>query len=435
MKKSIICLFWAAFLASCSHTPTPSGENVIPVAEGISNVVDKLPLSKIAEGLEIIPLETTDSSLFNYSQTRNVVVSPDLILVSEFDRVLSFSRSDGKYLRDIGQFGQGDVDFNYCSGMGINTAKKCIYIASGFCAENKLKIYSFDGTYQGDMSVAKTGIQLQGTQNHRELRDYAYWNGRHVLRRMLPIWDGSNELWQVKWLDGDGNEMDRIDNPACTGHEKEISTFEMKHVDDCIGVFAPMMNLYGNRTNVLFELSDTIYQYDTDSYEIKPRYILDTERNRDLNFYAMTRNGKSRKYMKEIIPKEVYETRDYIYISADKDDCSYLVEWNKQTGEICSVRNQGEVKEVRPGTFFRRTLEAGWVNDISGGLNFYPDYHSGNNEWIAIIPAEDLLKVDLEHLKKADVKSPVLRDKLVKIIEGLDEEVDNPVLMIVKLKE
>ena len=197
----------------------------------------------------------------------------------------------------------------------------------------------------------------------------------------------------------------------------------------------PMMNLYGNRTNVLFELSDTIYQYDTDSYEIKPRYILDTERNRDLNFYAMTRNGKSRKYMKEIIPKEVYETRDYIYISADKDDCSYLVEWNKQTGEICSVRNQGEVKEVRPGTFFRRTLEAGWVNDISGGLNFYPDYHSGNNEWIAIIPAEDLLKVDLEHLKKADVKSPVLRDKLVKIIEGLDEEVDNPVLMIVKLKE
>lgn len=435
MNKNIIYLLWIVFLASCSHSPEPSVGNVIPVSKGVSNVVDKLLLSKIAESLEIVPLETTDSSLFNYSRIRNIAISSDLILVNEFDRILSFSRSDGKYLRDIGQFGQGGVDFNYCSGLGINANKKCIYVASGFSSENKLKIYSFDGKYQGDMPVAKTGIQLMGTTDHRELRDYVYWKGKHILRRMLPIWDGSNELWQIKWLDESGNELARMDNPACTGHEKEISTFEMKHVDDCLAVHSPMMNFYGNRISVLFELSDTIYQYAPDNYTPEVRYILDTERNRNLDFYGMTRNGKSRTYMEEIIPKEIYETRDYIYLSVEKDDCSYLVEWNKQTGEICSVKNRGTIKEVRPGAFLRKTLEAGWVNDISGGPNFYHDHHSANNEWIAMIPAEELLKVDLEALKKADVKSPALRDKLVKIIEGLDAEVDNPILMIVKLKE
>ena len=434
MKIFFICMALGCFLAACgSKKEATERSNVIPVAEGVANVVDGLLLSKAVDSIEIVSLETTDRSVFNYAKIRNIVVSPELILVNTMGQVLCFSR-EGKYLRDIGQLGQGDVDFQYCSGIGIDEDNRCIYVASGFGGENEVKVYSYGGDFLRGMPVAERGSFLQGRTDHRELRDYAFVKGEHLLRRMLSTWDGSTDIWQMEWLDVSGDVLDKVYNPVGKGYEKELSTYHSFPFDN-FALYSPMVNVYGDNINVLFEANDTVYRYDQSGHVLGCRYVLDMNWDSHLDFETLAKDEKKDVYFEAITAKEVYEARDYVYVSVEKDDYSYLVEWNKRTGEACSVRNKGEMKEtIIGGILFRETLEAGWVNDICGGPNFYQDHHN-ENEWIAVYPAEKLAEVDVDALRQAQVGNPAQRDELVKLIEGLDAEADNPVLMIAALKK
>lgn len=408
--------------------------NVIPVEKGVATVVDKLLLSKSVEHIDLIALETNDKSIF--ADIRNIVLAPQYIFINTMERVLCFDRN-GKYMRDIGQLGQGDVDYNYSCGIGLDSANQIVYIASGLSSNNELKKYSFDGKYLGSLSIAKRGAFMNSSTDHRELRDYHYVNGRHVFRRMLPINDGSNDIWQIMHQDTLARVLDKIYDPACINHEKEmtrkdegIPTEQFRYI---WGSHSPMMNLFQNQINIMFDANDTIYSYSPDTKKLECRYVMDTHRNPQLSFEDMRVLGKSDTYFKEIIAKEIYEAKDYLYISAEKDDWAYLIEWNKKDGSICSIRNKGIVKESRFGGKIRKTLESGWTNDICGGPLFYQDHHT-RNQWIGVYYAEDLLNLDLEALKNEKVVCPAQRDKLVNIIDNMTED-SNPVIVIATLKE
>ena len=142
--------------------------------------------------------------------------------------------------------------------------------------------------------------------------------------------------------------------------------------------------------------------------------------------------GKSDAYFKEIIAREVYESKDYLYISVERNDNAYLVEWNKNDGSICSIRNKGEIKDAILGGKIRRTLDGGWTNNICGGPLFYPEHHN-DNQWIGVYDAESLLKLDLEKLKKEKVLNPGRRDELVGLIENMTED-SNPIVVVATLK-
>lgn len=408
--------------------------NVIPVEKGVATVVDKLLLSKAIERIDLIALETNDKSIF--ADIRNIELAPQHIFINTMERVLCFDRN-GKYMRDIGQLGQGDVDYNYSCGIGLDSANQIVYVASGLSSNNELKKYSFDGKYLGSLSIAKRGAFMNSSTDHRELRNYHYVNGRHVFRRMLPINDGSNDIWQIMHQDTLARILDKIYDPACINHKKEMMRedkgFSMEQCRYMWGSHSPMMNFFQNQTNILFDANDTIYSYFSDTKKLECRYVMDTHRNPQLSFEDMRVLGKSDAYFKEIIAKEIYEAKDYLYISVEKDDYSYLIEWNKNDGSICSIRNKGIVKESRFGGKIRKTLESGWTNDICGGPLFYQDHHN-RNQWIGTYYAEDLLNLDLEALKNEKVVCPAQRDKLVNIIENMTED-SNPVIVVATLKE
>ena len=434
MKKYVYILLLLVACQNSKVKDNSSLNNVIPVERGVATVVDQLLLSKAVEQIELIALETNDASVF--ANIRNVVLAPQSIFINTMTRVLCFDRN-GRYVRDIGCLGQGDIDYNYCDGIGVDSVKQRIYIASGLTSNNELKSYSFNGKYQGSLSIAKRGASMISSTDHRERRDYCYVNGRHVFRRLLPVNDGSNDIWQIMYQDTLARVLDKIYDPACINHEKElmredkgISTEQFRYI---WGSHSPMMNFFQDKTNVLFDANDTIYSYSPDTKKLECRYIMDTHRNPQLSFEDMRILGKSDTYFKEIIAKEIYEAKDYLYISAEKDDWAYLIEWNKNDGSICSIRNKGIIKESRMGGKIRKTLESGWTNDLSGGPLFYQDHHT-HNQWIGVYYAEDLLNLDLDALKNEKVLCPSQRDKLVQIIENMTED-SNPVIVVATLKK
>lgn len=407
--------------------------NVIPLEKGVATVVDKLLLSKAVEHIELIALETNDASIF--AGIRNIELAPQYIFINTMTRVLCFDRN-GKYIRDIGQLGQGNIDYNYCDGIGVDSVKQRVYVASGLTSNNELKSYSFNGKYLGTLSIAKRGAFMISSTDHRERRDYCYVDGRHIFRRLLPVNDGSNDTWQIMYQDTVTRILDKIYDPACINHEREmtrqdkgISAEQFRYI---WGSHSPMMNFFQNQTNILFDTNDTIYSYSPHTKKLEYRYVLDTRRNSQLSFEDMRVLGKSDAYFKEIIAKEIYESKDYFYISAVKDDWAYLIEWNKNDGNICSIRNKGIIRDGSMGGKTRKTLESGWTNDICGGPLFYQDHHN-RNQWIGVYYAEDLLNLDLEALKNEKVLCPDQRDQLVNIIENVTED-SNPVIVVATLK-
>lgn len=434
MKKYIYILLILIACQDAKLNQGQSADNVIPVAKGVATVVDRLLLSKAVEEIELIALETTEASLFNSSKIKSIVLSPGYIFISTMDRILCFD-DKGKYIRDIGHLGQGNIDYNYCNGIGVDSDKRMVYVASGLGSNNELKSYSFDGVYLHTMPVAKYGVQMASSSYHREERGYCFINNKHLFRRLLPVHDGSKDTWQILLKDTLGNIVDKIYDPACVAHNKEMvkaGGIPISQLPYVWGTFSPMMNLFHDNINVLFEANDTIYTYLQDKKKICPRYIMDTNRSAKMGFEDLRVLGKSDAYFKEIIAREVYESKDYLYISVERNDNAYLVEWNKNDGSICSIRNKGEIKDAILGGKIRRTLDGGWTNDICGGPLFYPEHHN-DNQWIGVYDVESLLKLDLEKLKKEKVLNPGRRDELVGLIENMTED-SNPIVVVATLK-
>jgi hypothetical protein len=141
-------------------------------------------------------------------------------------------------------------------------------------------------------------------------------------------------------------------------------------------------------------------------------------------------------FFKYIYVTKMLESKDHIYLAVSRSDNQYLLQFDKRNGSIRTIREKRPVERSAIMKIHIRKGEdtpPGFTNDLCGGLPFYPDYVDGHY-WIARYEVADLLeKINPEKLRKADVLLPKKRDKLVDILEHLDED-DNPVLMIATLK-
>jgi hypothetical protein len=76
---------------------------------------------------------------------------------------------------------------------------------------------------------------------------------------------------------------------------------------------------------------------------------------------------------------------------------------------------------------------AGFVNDIDGGIDFWPRHIYADKWAYTIVSAPDFIKFSTENLKKGKAKFPEKSKQLKTTLENMSEE-DNQVIVIVKLK-
>jgi hypothetical protein len=90
---------------------------------------------------------------------------------------------------------------------------------------------------------------------------------------------------------------------------------------------------------------------------------------------------------------------------------------------------------IKPTNIIEQIEPTGILNDIDGGVNFFPMYAANSNVFISAIDAISLKKyVSSETFKNSKPKYPEKKRELESLANRL-KDTDNPVLMVVTLEE
>lgn len=160
MNKSIlttVCLF--LFLVGCDVTHQEK-LYCIDIESAMSSM-QTIYVSDLGQNVNYIPLETTDSSLIGdrpyIRKFRNT-----LLVASEKQPIMMFSLENGKFIKIIGNIGQGAKEYIPSYDRPVfwtDNNEKYIFVKS---ADNKIQQYDSTGNYVGTINLSKEIGSLNG---------------------------------------------------------------------------------------------------------------------------------------------------------------------------------------------------------------------------------------------------------------------------------
>jgi len=174
------------------------------------------------------------------------------------------------------------------------------------------------------------------------------------------------------------------------------------------------MYRYENKIHFKEILSDTVFYLNQN--QIIPKYIFNSKGKR---FTKEKRINLNRKNMSEvIIHSNLIETSNYLFFKYRYSGLDFLLVYNKQ------LNNQFEIIE-----------NSALINDIDGGPNLFIEQILHDNIVLSWMEAFELKSyINSDSFKNSKPKYPEKKKALEKLADSLSEN-DNPVLMLVKLKE
>ncbi len=307
--------------------------------------------------------------------------------------ILTFDR-EGNFIENIGREGRGPGEYLSGGYYSINQEDELVYILDVLA--NKVITYNLLGELVREFSIA----EYEDT-----FWDIQYSNGKLYLAGVINfgyskydwiIIDTLGNLYSYKY-----NHVPRF--------ESRSSSFG--------GMFVSDENLYywNNFNDTIFHIQDSLY---------KPAMYFAQG-----DFRYPHRNITSEDYRKYYSTLSIIKTNGFLILS-------YLYQQYFQSGVI--RKNDGRLniidKTDSPFTFDL----PGIPNDLDGGPAFPPYYYfqeNGEEFLIGWIHAFRLKShVESKAFKNSTPKYPEKKKKLEELAASLDEN-DNPVLMLVALKE
>ena len=299
-----------------------------------------------------------------------------------------FSKN-GEFICQISRQGGGPSEYRYIQDFLYNKNNNTINIF----IPNDIKEFSLDGTW-------KKNITLE----YNEVTSLAYTNNQ-----ILGFIDNSRGQNEYSFVLFDANG--EITSTYKNKYKFTISTDAIFFQPECI------FYQYNGILHCKELNSDTIFSFDNGTFI--PKYFLkqgEAKYTTDLREKSMTTN-----LTKYIIQKNLFESEKYLFYQyrlKDRDNCFIQ---NKSNGTQYLIDN---------GT--------GLVNDMDNGPNFKTQNTvtvDGTEYLISWINAFELkAHVDFEAFKNSTPKHPEKKKELEQLANSLDEN-DNPVLILVKLKE
>lgn len=432
---SLITISTAMFL-SCGkkekQTTNPD-LSTIDLVGGINNSIERLLLSDVSADIEIIPLETSDNSIFNYEDVTNIISTSSGVLIGVGKRILHFDRQ-GKYIGDIGKFGNGPQDFYYTRGLGYDETTKEVHVPSNFGTTNELKTYHLEnGYFLRKMKMAEDGVSLIANKNAGEARDYSFIDGMHIIRRKLPLPSPEDAPWQMLIKDVRNQMVACIYDPISLKNIEAITNMSGANIHQA-GTFwgseAPVLNCYKGNRSLLFEGNDTIYQL-AGNGTLSMRFLMNS--GNELSDKEIHQLNKTSQYFNRcIIVKDFFESRSNLYLVVENEKYAYLLRFNKETGHIEGIRNKGELRHSNlMNTHYRVVSAPEFTNDICGGPTFYPTFHN-DYEWIDFYTPDEII-ASIENVEQQKTLHNNQKEQLLQLIKTMKSD-DNPVLFVLKLK-
>lgn len=389
----------AAFymLFSVSALPQGSSKPSIPVLklEEMVKVKKAVNLSDIAESVEYVRLELNKDAV--------LCGNPSILLTSKYifvrcGSVFQFAR-DGKFIRKVGSQGKGPKEYVFAYHVSVNEKAEQVIVHSS----NKISIYSFNGAFVHEIPI-KAG----------------YWKIHFVNNGNYISWKnvaegGEDNVFAL--LDPQGKELQGVKN-----HLK----WAAREMSFSMG-WSNYNEFYECNGKKFFKdmYTDTIYTINEKNRIVPAMYL-------DLGKYKIPDNMRpsfitDRKQVKTLMQGylwgNVVESDKYRLINAEgySDDKKLLVVTDKAKKTSVLISDKED-------------KYAGFINDIDGGIDFWPRHIYADKWAYTIVSASDFIKFSTESLKAwKTVKSPEKSKQLKSIIENMSEE-DNQVIVIVKLK-
>lgn len=348
---------------------------------------EALPLSKVVEDVEFIPLETTEECLLD-DYLKNITITTTDIIVYDYNRAYRFDRK-GKFINAIGKRGQGPGEYVKCMETAVDTLKRIVY----FLDQNaRILKYSYEGNYLGSLptKLASTKI-LKGGKDIFVMEDRSYLFRKPKDRYSTYFYSESLERLVSKM--------------KC----------EKKEKIPALALCDPITYNYRGDIYVQDFWSDTIYKAVTPTL-LSPHAVIKKGK-----FEERTRPDKSLRTGKEDPADKMVlgiyrsgETDRFIFLGTNKG----LIAYDKKH------------KQTFMGGYINR---ASLKDDLYGApgarSDHFPECSNGNEIYAFRHPYEFIENKGVEHLVTGKK-----HDDYVKMVENLDPE-GNPVIMILKIKK
>ena len=375
---------------------------------------DNLLLSDIVEDVEYVQLETTDDCLIGAGFFCAFTEKDIYVLNTNYknEELFRFDRATGKFIRKIGQIGQGPKDMMRPDF--IYAGNNYVYASSSIM--DKVYVYDENGGFVRTIPLRRG------------------WGGRITVIQNKYIIHNTGWDFMVR-SDDDGSNSHEYGSRnlyiAANIQDMEGNTILAKC--DTLQGEKPSVNLdfnpirwyYNGELNFYDEVDNIIYAANENGFT--PRYKLKLGENRWVETGKLTKE-----FLKYIKIHYFQETADYLFIYWNQREKAYFARFNKKT-EVLEVEEEDSFK----GRFWH-LYAYGPKNDIDGCETYFRqgcgNYEDITGSILFTITPDNIDRVR-EALEKAEnVKFPEKRQQLLKMLDERKED-DNPILVIYKLKK
>jgi hypothetical protein len=338
-------------------------------------------LSDYADSLQYIPL-SFDVPIRSIRAIE--IVDGYIFIGAGLEGMLVFKR-DGSFIKKIGNIGKGPGEYYSVNSFALDPKNKLIYILDAGPAA-KVMVYTFDGELKYEFS----NIHLQCV-----FQKIAFLDNKLFL---FEIFIAGRAKYNWAEIDLRGNLVSAKSNSVPNINTNTI-------------IYTNPIYKYENGLGYWNQYNDTIFRIEnTESsarfFFAKGGFRLPLDNTTDLSDYF------------EVI--NIQETKRYIW----------LVEIDKPMNNVLII---DKVKNTNS-----KTALHGLTNDFDGGGNFIPASYYITNESEYLVgwdyPFQIKKHVASDKFKNSTPKYPEKKKELEQLANSLDEN-NNPVLMLVKLKE
>lgn len=375
--------------------------HVINIEEGFKNA-SEIRLSEIADSISYVILSNVDQvpigGIGKIQLTDNSIYLRERSgLIMRFDRT-------GKFLNSFGKTGRGPLDYLPGSVYTITPDEKVHIFRSPL---DSYLIFDPDGNYvrTRKFKVPRTIFDFTCLSDSAFMCTFLYVGA--LMKDYMP-----GEInWSAGIFNPSGNPLQVIEHPL---KNAGITKSDIQ----AVASNAPSLTFFDHRA-VIMPKGDTIYEVSADS--IFPGYIINWgqvphKEGNELHFRQAVSSGKTG------IGSIILETSYKTFIRVNRGEDTYIFEYDKTTGKTRSMLEDPE--------------NSGFINDLDGGINFYPYYtNRAGDIWVI---DEDAYSFKQEHspdfLSQSVSVSPGNKEKLKAFIQKVKDD-DNPVLRIVYLKK
>ena len=398
-------------LSGCNITgnnkkPRPSGIISIRI-NPVEAIKDQINLSQIADKIEYIPLQTTDSSVIG--SFPDLKVAGDLIFVREQNGILVFTE-EGQFIRRLFTVGNGPEE-SIGRSFAIDEERREVYVYDIYKRDGN--IYDFEGKFLGDFN--------------KQLCDPDAWISDIGLFRSnifvsIPIRQGTEYLFSCYDLRNDSIIVLQKNPYGFTAAQA-----------DMVPQIVPSNNGFQiTDTHIYFKdmYSDTIFKTDK-NFKTEPYCVVDLgneklrwEDFRDNGMFDFTA-GPPRGYWVE----SFVDTKSYLilYIQSFTDP-ELMCIYDKKSGEQIVASNR-EYKASSQQVLMRNDLDhLTSLPPMSSTGRFY--YYNGC--LYSITEAKNFVDVYMNAPEEVKKSTDYLRS-MEQVFSAMDE-LDNPLIMKVHLK-